>query len=390
MEAAGMSSGSDANRLVELLLEQPYRFEFFQAVRILEQEAVRRAHAEGSPLPAAVGGMEQGGAVRSGIRFRSAATLQFPPAAIMRAWQTGTEEAARPGAGLPHVTELELSCFGLVGPSGTLPPHYTSLVVERFRRHRDSTLREFLDIFLQRFAALHYRAWWKYRHDIRYEQAKVACRGVAWDAADEPRDAITSVVSSLVGLAGKGLTGRLAVDDEAIFHYSSHFSRGPRTAACLEDVLADLLNARVRVEQFVGRWLELEAADQTMLASQSAPEGQHARLGHGALLGKRVWDIESTFEVVVGPLKAGVFRRYLPGSHGLAAISDFLRLYAGPNYEILIRLAILASEVPPCRLGGDAERPAGGLGPRLGWTTWLVPPAGSAVDRHDTTFSITR
>ena len=94
-------------------------------------------------------------------------------------------------------------------------------------------------------------------------------------------------------------------------------------------MLADLLDEPVRVEQFVGRWLELEEADQTVLASRAAPEGQHAQLGSGALLGKRVWDIESTFEVVVGPLTAHAFRRYLPGSEGLAAVSDVLRLYAG-------------------------------------------------------------
>ncbi len=390
MEAAGMSDESQISPLVKLLLEQPSRFQLFQAVRILEQEAGRQAMAEGKqPIPL-VGGLDQGAAVRSPIRFRSSATLQFPPSAIVRASRSRPPESSRAAAFSGSCTELELNCFGLVGPSGTLPPHYTSLIVERFRKYRDSTLRDFLDLFLQRFVALHYRAWCKYRHDIRYEQAKVSCRGVSWDAAADSRDAITSVVSSLVGLAGHGLTDRLAINDEAIFHYSSHFARGPRTAACLEGVLADLLDEPVRVEQFVGRWLELEEADQTVLASRAAPEGQHAQLGSGALLGKRVWDIESTFEVVVGPLTAHAFRRYLPGSEGLAAVSDVLRLYAGPNYEIVVRLSLAAQDVPQCRLGGAADRSDGPLAPQLGWTTWLVSPSGSPSDRTDTAYAIRR
>lgn len=384
-----MSDEFPIGRVVQRLLEEPHQFQLFQAVRILEQEVAQQAMAKGRQPPPAVGGLDQGAAVRSGIRFHSAATLRFPTASIARANRSQPQASGR-SVGPPHVTDLELTCFGLVGPSGTLPPHYTSLIVERWSRYRDSTLREFLDIFLQRFVALHYRAWAKYRPDIQYEKAKVTSRGVSWDAAVEPRDAITSVVSSFVGLAGNGLTDRLAIDDHAIFHYSSHFARGPKTAVCLEAMLADLLSAAVKVEQFVGRWLELEPEDQTVLASPNMPEGQHAELGHGALLGKRVWDIESTFAVVVGPLNGSMFRQLLPGSRGLAAISDFLRLFAGPSYEIVVRLSLAAKEVPRCLLGGAEEGSAGSLGPRLGWTTWLVPPAGSPCDRNDTAFAVGR
>lgn len=385
-----MSEHPQTQRLVQQLLEQPYRFQLFQAVRILEQEAARQAIAAGQQPPPMVGALDRGAGVHSGVRFHSSAELRFPPAAIQRAWQSSPHEPSQPVACPDHFTVLELSCFGLVGPSGTLPSHYTSLVVDRYRTYRDSTLREFLDIFLQRFVALHYRAWCKYRHDIRYEQAKATRRGVSWDAADDPRDPITSVVSSLVGLAGPGLTERLTLDDEAVFHYSSHFSRTARTGECLEAVLADLLDQRVSVEQFAGRWLELEVTDQTMLASQTAPEGQHASLGCGALLGKRVWDIESTFEVIVGPLTARQFQQYLPGTRGLAVLSDFLRLYAGPTYEIVVRLTIAAGEVPPCRLGGPSDSLEGVLTPQLGWSTWLVSPTGSAIDRSDAAFAILR
>jgi predicted component of type VI protein secretion system len=46
----------------------------------------------------------------------------------------------------------------------------------------------------------------------------------------------------------------------------------------------------------------LEQPDQTALASCERPEGLNARLGVDAIAGRRVWDVESTFEVAVGPL----------------------------------------------------------------------------------------
>ena len=93
MEAAGMSDESQISPLVKLLLEQPSRFQLFQAVRILEQEAGRQAMAEGKqPIPL-VGGLDQGAAVRSPIRFRSSATLQFPPSAIVRASRSRPPES---------------------------------------------------------------------------------------------------------------------------------------------------------------------------------------------------------------------------------------------------------------------------------------------------------
>ena len=64
----------------------------------------------------------------------------------------------------------------------------------------------------------------------------------------------------------------------------------------------------------MGRWLELEQPDQTALASRERSEGLNARLGVDAIAGRRVWDVESTFEVAVGPLSAIDFRSRLPGT----------------------------------------------------------------------------
>lgn len=368
--------------ILERLYREPQRFELFQAVRLLYAEAVTDTAAAGSQAPPAPGSHGLGVLPGAAIRFHSSATLGFPSGAIT-AIRRGQPTDGGAGAAETHV---DVSCFGMIGPTGTLPQHYTALVVERSRRFRDTTLREFLDIFVQRTTTLLCRAWAKYRPPVQQELTLLAGQRVTWDeAAEAPRDPVTTVVASLVGLGGRGLTHRLTAADDVIFRHAAHFSRQPRSAESLERLLRDVYQVPVRVEQFVGRWLELEQPDQTALASRDRPEGLNARLGVDAIAGRRVWDVESTFEVAVGPLTAADFRSRLPGTARLAALGDLLRLYAGPQFEVRVRLVLAGPSVPPCRLGGD-EQSMSLSGSRLGWTTWLG--GGPPRDRDDAVFAV--
>ena len=368
--------------VLERLYREPQRFELFQAVRLLYAEAVADAAAADRTAPPPPGSQGLGALPGAAIRFHSSATLGFPSGAITSI-RRGTPTDGAAGAADTHV---DVACFGMIGPTGTLPQHYTALVVERSRRFRDTTLREFLDIFVQRTTTLLCRAWAKYRPTVQHELTLLAGQRVTWDeAAETPRDPVTTVVASLVGLGGRGLTHRLAAADDVVFRHAAHFSRQPRSAESLERLLRDVYQVPVRVEQFVGRWLELEQPDQTALASRDRPEGLNARLGVDAIAGRRVWDVESTFEVAVGPLTAADFRSRLPGTARLAALGDLLRLYAGPQFEIRVRLVVAAQAVPPCRLGGD-EAAVSLSGSRLGWTTWLG--GGPPRDRDDAVFTV--
>jgi type VI secretion system protein ImpH len=377
--------GRPAERaIIELLCEEPQRFELFQAVRLLFAAAVEEAKASGEPAPSAIGGREGDAFRRAPVRFHSSPTLGFPQGAITAI--RIDPPADTEGHGAVRLAHVDLACFGMIGPSGTLPRHYSSLVVERFRRFRDTALREFLDIFVQRMTALLCRAWAKYRPAVQHELTSFTGAGAAWDeAAEAPRDPVTAAVASLVGLGGRGLSNRLVASDDIVLRHAAHFSRQPRSAESLERLLREVYRVPVRVEQFVGRWLELEQPDQTALASRDRPEGLNARLGIDAIAGCRVWDAESTFEVAVGPLSAADFRSRLPGTERLLALGDLLRLYAGPQFEIRVRLVLSAAVVPPCRLGGD-EQGTDLSGSRLGWTTWLG--GGPARDRRDAVFAV--
>lgn len=366
-----------ADRLLARLVAEPQGFEFFQAIRVLEAEQVRRALVERRAVPAGVGSLDEVPS-EAAVRFRSAATLSFPQGAILRVRPPDGMADRRQGDAAREPAVVDLACYGLVGPAGQLPRHYTALVIERFRHHRDRTLHDFLDIFVHRMASLLYRAWGKYRAAVQYERSLVKRRVASWEQPrTTPRDTITASVRATVGMATRGLVGRLRESDDAVLFHAAHFARQPRTAEALELLLSDLYGTPVEVVSFVGRWLELEVADQTSLPGPGRPEGQHARLGVDAVVGRRVWDLNSTFEVRIGPLSETAFRSRLPGSPRLAALFDLLRFYAGPQFEIRVRLILAATEVPRLRLGDQAL---------LGWTTWLE--GGGRRERDDAVFRV--
>ena len=70
----------------------------------------------------------------------------------------------------------------------------------------------------------------------------------------------------------------------------------------------------------------------------------------------------------------------MPDGEELPRLVALARLFAGPSFHFDVRLTLAAAEIPPLRLGGDAQ-----LGSRLGWNSWMVEVPGA--DRDDATFS---
>lgn len=358
MAAAGRESGP---RLSDRLLAAPETFEVFAAVRAVEDDRARRAIAAGAEPPPEVGSHDAGAGVGDPVRFRAAATLGFPGGAIVgaRRLEPSADAADAAADKAEAAVELEIASFGLIGPSGVLPRHYTVLVLERMRRFRDRTLRNFFDLFTHRATSLLVRAFGKYRVAVQRGLLTGRGKGAPWDDAPRPRDATTAALACLVGIGGRALPDRMRVADSLLLHYAGHLSRETAAAVSLEQLVADAWGVPAVVEQFVGQWLELEPGDQTRLG------GHNALLGVDALAGRRVWSVEAAYCVRLGPMRLTEFLAWLPGGGRLEALSDLLTFHVGPTLEATVRPVLRAADVPQTRLG------AGG-GSRLGWTTWLV------------------
>jgi len=381
--------GQPYAHLIDRLVRTPQHFEFFQAVR-LAQDVLRLAARDAAlPPPPGIGVMKV--SAPAGVTFHSTVGMGFPGGAIVRC---RFETAASNDAGEPITPVLrhiafETAISGLLGPTGVLPGHYSAMVLDRWRTHRDLTFLHFCDIFTQRNTALLYIAWTKYRPAIQQEHVALRGTPTPWDyGSTVPRSPVTAVVAHLVGLGTPGLGNRLSVDDAVIFRYAGHFASFPRSAAALELMLSDFCQAPVAVEQFVGHWLRLEPADQTRLATRNGTAGCNAQLGIDTIVGARVWDLKSKFVIHLGPLGLDEFRRFLPGMQQIAAVGDLTRLYVGQRFDIDVCPVLASAEVPMTRLGGEEHAMDGTpSGSRLGWTTWLQSRP-SVRDRSDAAFPV--
>jgi type VI secretion system protein ImpH len=264
------------------------------------------------------------------------------------------------------------------GASGTLPRHYTELIRRMERERRDperQALRDWFDLFNQRFIALFYKAWEKYRFWLAAE------RGV-WTGT-EP-DTFTRCLLSLIGLGTGGMRNRFQirsrvgderprvlaeVRDLALLRYGGLLAQRKRNVLGLEQMLSDFLGHPVQVLQFQGRWLSLSEECQTQLGTSL----QTCELGASALIGDQVWDVESKVRIRLGPLNYAEFLEFWPDTspaiQGKAVflLSQLTRFYVGPNLDWDVQMIVKGGQVPDCQLTTNAP------GPRLGWNTWLEP-----------------
>ena len=132
------------DNLIETLHDQPYRFEFFQAVRILEQLARRQSRDPRFAAMSPVG--EDSEPSREAVRFKAAQALSFPTSEISTVRQPQADTEAKGPAG---PTEMTVNFMGLTGPTGVMPQYDTETLI-RSMRAKSLSLRDFLDLFNHR------------------------------------------------------------------------------------------------------------------------------------------------------------------------------------------------------------------------------------------------
>ncbi|MGE0823942.1 MAG: type VI secretion system baseplate subunit TssG [Candidatus Binatia bacterium] len=317
--------------LAEELLTEGYRFDFFEAVRVLERLFPHRQAVGRDATPS-----------QEVVRFQTRLALTFPPSAIHEV--TEAQDNGKPVA-------MTVSFMGLTGLLGVLPRHYTELLLERTRK-KDFVLRDFLELFNHRFISLFYRAWEKYRFPIAYER-NVANRS--------EYDDFSLHLFDFISMGTKGLRGRLEVGDEALLFYAGLIGQHPHSASALTGILRDYFEVPVDIVQFVGQWLVLTKENRTRLGGEA-----NNALGMTAIAGNRVWDQQAKFRLRLGPLSFAEFHRFLPAGKAFRPLVQFTRYIVGQEFDFDVQLILKAEDVPRCRLGGTGDR-----APRLGWTTWL-------------------
>jgi type VI secretion system protein ImpH len=341
MATPGGTEDSDVKQpaVWALLKNVPYEFNFYQAVRLLEQVLPDRMPVGRFTKPE--------GEI---ARFGANPNTSFPASHI---------QELEYHAGQP--VELTVNFMGLFGPMGVLPLYYSHLVRDRMR-NKDHAMRAFFDLFNHRMISLLYQAWEKYRFPVAYERA-ARVEGTAAAGSDDDRDRMSQYLLDLIGLGTKGLKKRQAVPDDSLLFYSGLLSLHTRSALALELILSDYFNVPVAVEQYVGKWYALERNAQCEF---SVGNSHSEQLGIGAVVGDEVWDPQSGARVRIGPLPLVQYLDFLPNGSAYEPLRALTKFYSGGEIEYEVQLILLREEVPVCELGA-----AGEAGPQLGWITWM-------------------
>tara|TARA_R110002126_G_scaffold212488_5_gene359108 strand:- start:1051 stop:2046 length:996 start_codon:yes stop_codon:yes gene_type:complete len=308
----------------DALLQSPADFDFYQAVYQIERQfsaEQKQWHGVGrDTFPA-----------KELVRFKAEQHLGFAGQPINKA-------TSRRGDDDRQTVELYVSFFGLTGPSGVMPQHYTEMVLQRLKQ-RDGAMRDFFDIFNHRLISLYYRAWEKYRFACQYE------------IADGLNDPVSKLLQQLSGS-----------DDALGLYYAGAFSQRNHSGQFLQQILTDLLGSPTRVVSLTGSWLALEPGEQSQLAGRTLPEGQNAALGQTSMLGQRVWDVSSTvvIEVAAQPAK---LPGLMPGASAYQVVRKIVSRYLDPHLQV--RLVVKGKQQDFCCTRLADRQTALGRGSRL-------------------------
>lgn len=330
----------DTDRMLDALAASPRTHDFFALLRQLEA-----MHPELPRLGRALRPLHEP------LRLGQEPELDFAPAAL--------EKLDARSGGPPR---LAVRFFGLLGPQGPMPLHFTEHVRERLRQRNDPTTARFLDVFHHRLLLLFYRAW---------ARAQPAAQH------DRPRDdRFAAWLGSCAGLDhAAGRDG--PVPHAARLHQAGLLASRSRHPEGLGKLLTDHFRVPIRIECNVPQWMPLDAQERPRLGLSRARMGRGSSrgmaLGVDAAAGTKVPDRQYRFRVIAGPLSLAHYEEFASGGPAWRALHDWVRGYAGLDLRWDLKLVLRAQ---------DAREPRLDRRVRLGVTTWIGRSRQSA-DRAD-------
>uniref|UniRef100_UPI002624EE0E type VI secretion system baseplate subunit TssG n=1 Tax=Janthinobacterium sp. TaxID=1871054 RepID=UPI002624EE0E len=230
---------------IKRLLDEPSRFDFFQAVRLLAAWLMQH-------------GMSQEQVFEHCLRLHGSASLSFAASEIEQLWlemeDTGDSDGMQ--------VHLQPAMTGFLGVHGVLPLHYTEMINRVERQTGDDGPRAWLDALSQRALVLFYQAWARYR---------IECQADA-DGGDFLQLQLALAGSCPAQLAQQpdGLPAHV------LAHYAAVLRHRPATAEVMQSVLAEYFEVPVRLQRWVGDWFWRAPQEHSLLAAANCLLGRGA------------------------------------------------------------------------------------------------------------------
>ena len=304
------------------LYSEPYRFAFFQAVRLLERLARQ-------------GGRRPG---RDGPGTRSSASGRTRRSSSRRA-RSSTSRRRPPGGDRPP--EMTVAFIGPTGPLGVLPHPYTELVRRAgpLQGHAPSgssstsstTASSPSSTGPGRSTASRSRYERQRRRPVHRRPLR----------PHRPRDGRAPRPDGGPRRGPPPLRGASS-------------PRRPHSAGAIEAILRDYFGVPVAILQFVGAVARLEPEDRPELGEREQPAREPTRRG-GLHVSEQPVPLP-------GPARARSpsprFPRSSRAGRAWKPLTDLVRFLVGLEYDFDVQLVLKKEEVPACSLGSKSALPA--------------------------------
>jgi type VI secretion system protein ImpH len=337
------------------LFEQPYEFNFFQAVRMLGLMQPGRQPVGGDNLPH-----------EEIVRFRTHNSLAFPSTSIQE-----IKPGKQIGESIPPPA-MAITFMGFTGRQGVLPFHYTEFVLNRLTNSpSDTTAADFFDMFLHRLVSFFYCTWEKHSIAVQYERPQPGI---------DRTSSVSQYALDFAGLGEYAIRDGSNIDSATLVFYSGLLAQQPRSSAALEGLLRDYFQVGVQIHQFAGRWVPIDPSDYTDMTRNAALN----RLGQGASLGDAAWCPQAKLRIELGPMTRAQYEAFLPpgpgrkGGDALPLLKSWVHLFLDRTIDFEVQLCLQKTDVPDFCLSEVTRTAALSEAVQvecypcaLGLTTWL-------------------
>ncbi len=352
--------------LLRDMQEEPYRFDLLDVMRRMERTLGRASAAAPAGPDELVGRSELSPRPRLGdsasrrdeiivwegaeylVSFGQELHLDFPASNVARVDIDSDSTRKR--------IRIYAKFLGMLGPQGALPFALTEEAWS-YAHNNDHALPRFLDVFNQRFLQLFFRAWADSRPIVHNDRPDF--------------DRFGAYVKSTIGVGSPAFGDGRHVP-EGIGLYAGLLAPQAKSASRLRNALRGLFEVDVQIDEFVGTWLEFDAAERSKLG------GPNSGLGSDMLLGKACYSVQDKFRIRVFVNSLERYGDFLPGQATCEKLVDLVFFYIGDEFEWDMEIALPAPLAQPVRLGQSGA---------LGWTSWMAPNYAADSFRCDARFS---
>jgi type VI secretion system protein ImpH len=316
---------STADNLKSGLVKDARNWSFFQAV-----EHLQRAYDNGTEVGTHLEPSDEK------ILFSVDHRLGFPVSEINAITSSGSIDPS-------EKLLFDVAFLGLHGSSSPLPSYYQETIA-RYDAE-GSLLKGFFDFFHNRLISLMHRTMRKYRYYVRYRP--------------EADDAYSQNMFCIFGLADQEARAQSPINWARLLTFAGILASRNRSPQVISSVVAHaFFHEDVHVEEWIQRKVDIPAEQRTSLGQQNAV------LGQDVVIGDRVPDLASKFNIYLKNLSFERFQDFLPSGRDYKALRQLIEFMLRDQHAYDIKLGLAEGEARPLALTDKAEG-------HLGWSSFL-------------------